>query len=216
MLLCFPVFLCLFFCFSFCGYPLLCLVSSSLVFRSCGFFFCLLMSLLLLFLFRLSAFVLCGFCLCRSGLVASSIFFYVFFCLIVFFSLLLSLLLSVFCILLCLSIFCLLLSLSIVFYIRLNNSAIIFYCNKKKNGGSFTAISFNLLSLEDFNTSIICKNVSSFKVHISSECFKIEIVSKSFGGCFPEVLFHLHIVPLHLPCRYIQNRKCIRHRYTFQ
>lgn len=46
----------------------LCLVSSSFVFRSCGFFFCLLLCLLLLFLFRFSAFVLCGFCLWLSGL----------------------------------------------------------------------------------------------------------------------------------------------------
>ena len=56
------------------------------------------------------------------------------FCLIVFFSLLLSLLLSVFCLLSsALSfLFCLLLSLSIFFCIRLNNSALVFCLHKKR------------------------------------------------------------------------------------
>ena len=120
--------------------PLLCFVSSSFVFPSYGFFFRLLMSLLLLFLFGfpLLCFVvsICGFpVLWLSGLVAfrSSVFFFLFLCLIVFFSLLLSLLLSV---------FCFISSVSVFFCIRSNNSALVFCLHKKKNGGSFTAIDF--------------------------------------------------------------------------
>jgi len=114
----------------------------AICFRSCVFFFCLSVLWLLLLssslssiTFPFSAIRFCAlwflFVSFRSSAL-SSVFFFRFFCLIVFFSLLLSLLLSVFCILLCLSIFCLLLFVSIFFYIGLNNSALVFCLHKKK------------------------------------------------------------------------------------